>query len=90
MHATFEFQSRERCLAKLRHTTRLDRNRNVLISPKIGLFSFENLRFPAAPLCIAEVHSHQVSSKERGLLPAFASLDFNNDVFVIHRIARAQ
>ena len=90
MHASLELQAGEGRVARLGDPLGLDGDRDVLVAPEVGLHHLEDLGVPAAPLRIPHVHAGKVAGEERRLLASLTCLDLDDDVLVVHRVAREE
>ncbi len=88
VHAALELQPGVGGIAGLDGAASLDRDLDVLVAAEVGLLRVQDLGPPAAALGVAQVHPQQVGGEQRGLLAALAGLDLEDDVLVVHRVAR--
>src|SRR5262249_9820550 len=62
----------------------------LLHASDAGLVPAHELRLPAMPLGIAEIHAQELRGKERGLLSPGAGPDLEDHVALVRRVARQQ
>ena len=90
MHAPLILQVSPHALIGSGRPLRADRQRNVFEATQLGVGRTHLGDAPAMLLRVAPVHARQVGSEERGLLTAFTSLNFEDDVHGVLWIARRE
>ena len=90
VHAALELQPRVGGVTGLDRAAGLHGDLDVLVATEVGLLRVQDLGPPPATLGIAQVHPQQVGGEQRRLLAALAGLDLEDDVLVVHRVARDQ